>query len=442
MAEDRTSRDCDAVVIGGGPAGAAAAAVLAGAGRRVIVLEKADFPRYRIGESLIPHCWFPLNRIGMINKLARSDFVKKYSVQFVGLDGRTSNPFYFFKHIEHDCARTWQVVRSTFDRMLIDNAREKGAEVRIGAQVRDLIEADDGRVAGGRGRRTDDGEPFEIRAPVTIDASGRDGLAMNRFGWRVRDRKLSKIACWTYYRGARRDEGIDEGTTTVAYLPEKGWFWYIPLPEDTVSVGIVAERDYLYRGERDPDAIFNRETQIQPWIRRYLAPGTRMAPCRVTGDYSYRARHCATDGLVLVGDAFAFLDPVFSSGVFLALQSGVMAADAVHEALEAGDTRAERFGAYGERLCAEIEAMRKLVYAFYDRTFSFGDMLRKHPHLRGDLTDCLIGNLDRDFGPLFEAVGEFADVPGALPHGRPLTRADRGATGNPGAPDSRIQVSS
>jgi flavin-dependent dehydrogenase len=189
------------------------------------------------------------------------------------------------------------------------------------------------------------------------------------------------------------------------------------------SVGIVAERDYLYRGPRDPQAILDREIAIQPWIQEHLAPGEQVGDVKVTGDYSYRSKHCATDGLVLVGDAFAFLDPVFSSGVFLALQSGVMAGDAVHEALEAGDVSAEQFLEYGEQLCEGIEAMRRLVYAFYDQTFSFGKLLKKHPHLRGDLTDCLTGRLFKDFDPLFDAVAEFAKVPEPLDYGGPKTEA-------------------
>lgn len=415
----RDSSDYDAIIIGGGPGGAAAAAVLAEKGRRVVVLEKEAFPRYKIGESLIPYCWFPLNRIGMIEKLKASRFVRKYSVQFVGLDGKVSAPFYFSQHTDHDCANTWQVVRGEFDVMLLDNAREKGAEVRMETAAKELIYEDE-RVVGVRAVDKD-GERIELRAPMTIDASGRDMFAVGRNDWRVPDKKLKKIACWAYYKGAKRDEGMDEGATTVAYVPEKGWFWYIPQHDDMVSVGVVAERDYLYRGERDPEAILRREVEIQPWIRDHVASGEKVGPCKVTGDYSYRSRHSAADGLVLVGDAFAFLDPVFSSGVFLALQSGVMAGDAIDAALEAGDVSAERFTEYSENLCNSIEAMRKLVYAFYDESFNFGDMLKKYPHLRGDLTDCLIGNLDKDFDPLFNAVAEFAEVPAALEHGRPKT---------------------
>ena len=411
----------DAIVIGGGPAGSTAAAVLAEKKRRVIVLEREKFPRYHIGESLIPYTYFPLERIGMIEKMKASHFPKKYSVQFVSTEGRVSQPFYFFQHFDHEASCTWQVLRSEFDQMLLDNAREKGAVVLEQTTVREVIQ-ENGSVTGVRavGRN---GEPLEFHAPITIDASGRDAFSVSRQGWKVRDPQLNKIAIWTYYKGALRDPGKDEGATTVAYVPEKGWFWYIPLPEDAVSVGVVAERDYLYSDTRDLAAIFQREVKNNLWIERHLAPGEQTGTYRVTGEFSYRSRHCASDGLILAGDAFAFLDPVFSSGVFLALRSGEMAADAADEALTAGDFSASRFTQYGEEFCRGIEAMRQLVYAFYDEAFHFKDFLMEYPDLKGDLTDCLLGNLSRDFRPLFEAVAKFAKVPEPLSHGKPLVAA-------------------
>ncbi|MHC4947603.1 MAG: NAD(P)/FAD-dependent oxidoreductase [Planctomycetota bacterium] len=414
-----TTHECDAVIVGAGPAGCAVATVLAEAGRRVIVLERDRFPRYRIGESLIPFCWFPLERLGVNDRLADAGYVvEKRSVQFVGTEGDQVTPFHFSQHTDHECARTWQVRRGDFDRMLLDNAVERGAEAFLDTTAR-ALRTDGDRVTGVRAV-TAAGEPLEIRAPMTIDASGRDLFTMSQTDWRVPDPFLRKIAIWTYVRGARRDCGVDAGATTVAYLPDKGWFWFIPLPDDIVSVGVVAERDYLYRGPRDPRAIFEREVAAQPWIRDRLAPGERTEDFRVTGDYSYRSRYCARDGLLLVGDAFAFLDPVFSSGVLLALQSGVMAGDAVEAALAAGDASAARFADYGDRLCRSIEAMRRLVFAFYDTAFSFGRLMKARPDLRSDLTDCLIGNLDRDYTALFEAVAELARVPEPLSYGRPL----------------------
>lgn len=413
-----SNREYDAIVVGGGPAGSTAGAVLAEKGWRTLILEKQKFPRYHVGESLLPYCYFTLKRLGMVEKLNASHFTKKYSVQFVSKNGNASQPFYFFEHFDHPAAVTWQVVRSEFDQMLLDNAREKGADVMEETAARSLIEKS-GAVAGVTARSAD-GTEYAFRAPATIDASGLGTFALKRNDWRVADPELNKVAVWTYYKGAARDEGYDEGATTVAFVEGKGWFWYIPLPNDIVSVGIVSEPGYLYKDGRDPETIFRREIENNSWIREHLEPGEHQGTYYHTGDYSYRSKYCSRDGLVLTGDAFAFLDPVFSSGVFLALRGGEMAADAVDAALRAGDVSAARFDEYGGELCRGIEAMRKLVYAFYDETFSFKDLLDKYPHLHGDLTDCLIGNLYKDFEPLFGAVAEFANIPKPLTHGRAM----------------------
>ena len=409
----------DVIVIGAGPAGSTAAAVLAEQGRKVLVLEKQKFPRYSVGESLLPYCYYPLERIGVLDKIKQAAFVKKYSVQFASVAGRVSQPFYFFQPLDPEASQTWQVWRSDFDHILLDNAVEKGACVMEQTVAKKLLR-EGGRTIGVE-VRTRDGSTSSFHAPITIDCSGRDGFALKRNDWLVRDPKLNKISIWTYYRGGLRDEGYDEGATTVAYLPEKGWFWYIPLRDDVVSVGITAEADYLYRDGKDIQKIFLREVGVNRWIEQHLAPADRIRDFRVTGEYSYRSRYCASDGLVLAGDAFAFLDPVFSSGVFLALRSGEMVADAVDEALTADDVSAGRFTDYSANLCEGIEAIRKLVYAFYDDAFSFGSVFRKYPDLRADVTDCLIGNLFREFDLLFAAIGEFADIPEALDYGEPFT---------------------
>src|SRR5260370_34667665 len=384
----KSNLNYDAVVIGGRPDGPPTPAVLAAKGRRVILLEKDKSPRYHIGESLIPFCYFPLQRLGLIEKMKASHFTKKYSIQFVSSTGRQSHPFYFFEHMQHECSNTWQVWRGEYDKMLLENAREKGVEVLEETLVKDVIRengAVTGVIAAGK-----DGATTEFRAPMTVDASGRDAFLQSRTGWKVRDQALNKIAVWTYYKGAQLDQGIDAGATTVAYLPEKGWFWYIPLPGDTVSVGVVAEKNYLYKDSRDLETIFQSAVQQNNWIKEHLAVGQQTGPYRVTGEYSYRSQYCASDGLILAGDAFAFLDPVFSSEVFLALRIRDMAGDAVDAALSKGDVSASQFAAYGEELCRGIEAMRRLVYAFYYHAFTFRRFLTQNPHLRPAVTHTLI----------------------------------------------------
>ena len=408
----------DAIIIGAGPAGSTAAALLAEKGRQVLVIEKEKFPRYHIGESLMPFCWFTLDRLGVLGEMERIAYTKKHSVQFVTPDGRQSQPFYFFQHYDHPSATTWQVERADFDMMLLANARGKGAEVREETRVTRTIKDDSGRTVGVAAVGLD-GAAFEVFASMTIDCSGREQVATAREGWRVKDPQLNKLAIWTYFRGAKRDPGIDEGNTTVAYLPERGWFWYIPLKDDVVSVGIVAEKDYLFSECKDPAEIMCREIGRNVWIKDHLGVGKQFGEYWVTSEFSYRSKYCAGDGLVLAGDAFAFLDPVFSSGVYLALKSGEMAADAVDAALTAGDTSAGRFADYGEKLCCGIENMRKLVYSFYDADFSFGRIIKSRPHLRGHLTDCLIGDLfEKNYDELFGAIGEFAELPAPLAHGR------------------------
>ena len=407
----------DVIVIGGGPCGATASALLAEKGHRVILLEKAKFPRYHVGESLMPFCYFTLKRLGVLEEMEKHAFVKKHSVQFVSKDGKISDPFYFFQHLDHPAATTWQVERSVFDNMLLRNAEAEGVDVREETEVRGFVYEGD-RVSGVKAK-TKNGEEYTVNATVTLDCTGRDALFLRKKSWRKRDPKLNKIAIWTLYRNAKRDEGLDEGATTVAYVDGRGWFWNIPLRNNIVSSGIVAERDYLYRDSRDPREIYEREIEENSWIKEHLGEGEQFGEYWVTGEYSYRGEHCASNGLVMAGDAFAFLDPVFSSGVFLALKSGEMVADAIGDALEQGDVSVEQFSSYGEKLCQMIEVMRKIVYAFYDEDFSFGELIKRNEQIRPMLTDCLIGDLDgKDYTPLAEAMSDLATLPEPLAHGR------------------------
>jgi flavin-dependent dehydrogenase len=393
------------VVIGGGPAGSTVSTLLAQQGHRVQLYEREHFPRFHIGESLIPETFWVLQRLNMLPKLKKSHFVKKFSVQFVNSHGKLSEPFYFMEHKPHECSQTWQVLRSEFDLMMLNNAREHGVEVHEGVRVLEVLF--EGSRAVGVRLQEEDGSERVVRAQVVVDASGQSSMIMSRLDLREWDPVLKKAALWTYWKGAHRDTGRDEGATLVVQTQaKKGWFWYIPLHDDVLSVGVVAAYDYLFlnRGTKDHETIYFEEVERCPAVKQRIARATRCAPFRAAKEYSYRSKQVAGDGWVLVGDAFGFLDPLYSSGVLLALKSGSLAADAVAEGLAKGDTSAAQLGKWGPGFMAGMDRMRRLVVEYYDG-FSFGRFVKKHPQFKGHLTDLLIGDLFRDsvgevFGPM------------------------------------------
>jgi len=383
------------IVVGGGPAGATVSTLIAKQGYRVTLFERETFPRYHIGESMIPESFWVLERLGMLDKLKGSHFVKKHSVQFVTGTGKLSEPFYFADNKPHESSQTWQVFRAEFDQMMLDNARANGVEVHEGTRVLEVIF--DGQRAVGV-TLDEEGGPRKVYADVVIDAAGQSTLIQDRLGLREWDPVLKKAAVWTYWKGAYRDIGKDEGATIVLQLDQKqGWFWYIPLHDDTLSVGVVAPQEYLFknRASKDYESIYFEEVARCPGLQPRLKEATRCAPFRAAKEYSYRAREVAGDGWVLVGDAYGFLDPLYSSGVLLALRSGAMAADAVCAGLAKGDTSAAQLGTWGPAFNEGMDRMRRLVCEFYDG-FNFGRFVKKHPDLKGHITDLLIGDLFTD----------------------------------------------
>ena len=406
----------DVIVMGGGPAGSSVASMLAREGRQVILFEKEIFPRHHIGESLMTDTYWTFRRMGLLEKLRDSPFVRKYSVQFANSAGKESRPFYFFEAVHHESAVTWQVTRAKFDELLINHAAEQGVAVHQGVLVKQVLF--EGDRATGVEVQMPDGSREKFFAKVVVDATGQMAMLSNKFRWRVRDPKLKKAVLYSYWKNVHREPDLNGGATLVLRTEpgSGGWFWYIPLDDGITSVGIVADPEYLLQGRgQDLAKIYNEEIEkCQPCARR-VAGGERVDKIYSILDYSYRSKHNAGNGFIIIGDAYGFLDPIYSSGVLLALKMAELATDAIHDAFQHDDFSAARLGQYQTKLDRGIESMRKLVYAFYNDGFSFSGFLRKYPDERFHIINLLIGDVfkegvDAVYGPM----SEFAEIPPPL----------------------------
>jgi flavin-dependent dehydrogenase len=388
----------DCIVVGGGPSGSTTATLVAEAGYRVLLLERDAEPRRKVGESLMPETYWVFERLGVLDKMYNSSFVRKVGVQFVSSSQRESSPFLFTTHDPRPCGRTWHVERAKFDQMLLDHAAENSVEVRRGIRVRDVVFAGD-RAVGVRLMHDDDdvngnGTDRIIRARVIVDAAGQQGIMSGRATARKPSQDMRKAAIWGHFRGARR-EVIDDGVMTLVLRTQSNrcWFWHIPLANDVVSVGVVGDAEYLLQRRGTPKQIFAEEVADCPSIAERIASAEKTAGLDVVKEYSYKSEQASGDGWVFVGDAWGFIDPLYSSGVWFALKSGQLAADAIIEGLSANDLSGAQLGKWVPDFNVGTNWVRKLVLAFYTGQFRVGQFIREYPQHQRNFTDILIGRI-------------------------------------------------
>ncbi len=394
--------DYDCIVMGGGPAGTTVASLVAEAGYRTLLVEREKFPRFHVGESLMPETYGTFRRLGVLGRMKKSSFVRKVSVQFVSQSGQAASPFDFRRHDPHERSQTWQVERSRFDAMLMENAAEKGADCHDATRV-DKVLFDDGR-ATGVSIRSAAGSTHGVSSRVVVDATGQSAHLATSLGLKQIDPHLKKAAVWTYYQHARREPGEHGGATVIFHAPSKrAWFWFIPLSDDVTSIGVVSDNDYLLPARAKPGDVFTRQLGQCPALTDRLTDASRIGAVHVAREFSYHTSRSAGDGWVAVGDAWGFIDPIYSSGVYFAMKSGELAADGIIDGLCRGDTSESQLGKWDPGFAAGTQWIRKLVHAFYAPHFSFGRFIEQHPEHRGRLTDLLIGRVfHSDVGRMFD----------------------------------------
>jgi flavin-dependent dehydrogenase len=354
----------DVIVIGGGPSGSTVAARLAQRGRRVLLLEKEHFPRFHIGESLLP-CSMPLfEQLGVLPALVEHGFMPKYAAEFVTADGSLTRRYAFADGLIPGAPSAFEVDRSEFDQVLLENTKKLGVEVREGTTVtrfeltRESAEVTVRDASGAESRHS---------AQVLIDATGQASFLAGKLDMREMDHGLKNFAVFSHFEGAERHQGKQEGDISVVLVPG-GWWWVIPLAGGRTSVGQVGPASML-RGKKPDEAYFHEQIAATPYLAKRLGKATRVGPVRTISDYSYVSKKLAGDRFVLVGDAGAFIDPVFSTGVYLGMVGAFRAAEAVDAALTVGRYSRREFLSYEAWVRKQVEAYKKFVKGFYKPEF-------------------------------------------------------------------------
>jgi FADH2-dependent halogenase len=365
--EATDARRFDVAVIGGGPGGSSTATALARRGRSVLLLERDRFPRFHIGESQLPWINGVLETLGAHDAVAKAGFVEKWGASFWEIDGTPASYVDFTAAVETPVPQTFQVPRARFDELLLRHAERSGVVVREGHRAVDAAFDTEGvtlRYAG------PDGLEQTARVAAVVDASGRAGFLARKIGRYQTDALLQYVAVHAQYEGIPRAEGRAAGDIRVLTRGDVGWIWLIPISETVTSVGAVVPQA-LHRRESKAtaDESLDHYLRSTPAAPHLLREARRMSPARFDADYSYLATRMAGDRWVAVGDAGSFLDPIFSTGVLLAMQGGLEAAEAIDAGLRVGDLSARRFARYERVVRRRYHYFRRFVIGFYDPYF-------------------------------------------------------------------------
>jgi len=359
------AENADVLIIGGGPGGSTAATYLARQGRRVVLLEKERFPRFHIGESLLPYNRRLFEELGVLSRLEAAGFITKSGAQFHAANGSQVAQFVFRNGFFTRETEAFQVERAPFDELLLRHAQSAGADVREGWTVeRFTRDRDEVRVTA----IDPEGTRHELAGRFLIDASGRGNLTGNQEGLREMHPRHRKLAIYSHFRGVERDDGERGGDTVIVRLPQK-WFWLIPLAPDKVSVGCVIDKDEFARDGRPAAEVFKSLVEASAVMKKRLAKAEASRPMEVTTDFSYRNRQLAAGRVIRVGDAAGFMDPIFSAGVYLAMFTGRMAAGIASDALRRGDDGGPALARYERRVRRSLQTYWRMVEAFYTQPF-------------------------------------------------------------------------
>jgi FADH2-dependent halogenase len=360
-----SAAEFDVLVIGGGPGGSCASTYLAQAGRKTLVLEKEVFPRFHIGESLLPYNRPMFEELGLTEKIKPQGFPKKYGAQFYIANGSRAQKFVFSNGVYTRETEALQVERATFDHIMLKNAREKGADVREGWTVTRFSENDQGVSIDANDPQ---GKAHSFTGKFLVDASGRGNLTGNQEGIRVVHPKLKKLAIFGHFKNVYRDMGKEGGDTIIVRLENK-WFWLIPISTEKTSVGCVMDQSEFAAAKEQPAVLFERIWRSSPVMRARMEKAELLGALQTTSDFSYYNQRYVGKRLLRVGDAAGFMDPIFSAGVFLAMNSGKMAAMTINELLRTNAQPASRLQRYEKKLRDSMQFYWEMVHSFYTTPF-------------------------------------------------------------------------